>query len=309
MKKYFSIILIIIALCPPLYSQRIIFQSDFENITLNSDSLPIHWARFDVDHNNPSIKWAVRDTSVSFGGPTRPQAHNSAKSLEIPWYAGNGGNDINDDWVFTDSFTVQQGDSLIFWMLIGSDTNFVAYIDSMQVWVAALQEPGGAAEKLATIISNRDSLGHALNNNVWTIHKFSLNSVIGYQIFLGFRYYMNISVDGLWCNIDDMFIGNHSAIGIKKISSNIPVTFNLYQNYPNPFNPTTTFQFDLPRKEFVNIVLYNTLGQQLKTLLNEQKDAGSYKVDFNGSDLASGTYFYKITAGDFVKTNKMVLVK
>ena len=210
------ILLTLTLFCPVLYSQRIIFQSDFENITLNSDSLPANWVRFDVDHNNPSIKWAVRDTSVNFGGNTRPKAHNSAKSLEIPWYAGSGGNNINDDWVFTDSFTVQQGDSLIFWMLIGSDTTFSAYLDSMQVWIAILNQPGGAVIKLATIISNRDSLGHALNNNEWTIHKFSLNSVIGYQIYLAFRYYMDISLDGLWCNIDDIFIIYGNAVRIVK---------------------------------------------------------------------------------------------
>jgi len=114
--------------------------------------------------------------------------------------------------------------------------------------------------------------------------------------------------DNLRINI--IFIAqNFSTPYLKKIGSNLPVTYNLYQNYPNPFNPTTTFQFDLPRKEFVNIELFDVLGQKVKTLLNEQKDAGSYKIDFNGSNLSSGTYFYKITAGDFVKTNRMVLVK
>jgi hypothetical protein len=151
MKKIFFTILILFFASSILYSQRIIFQSDFENIPLNSDSLPIGWVKFDEDHNNPAIGWAVRDTSVNFGGNTRPRAHNSAHSLEIPWYSGQGGNNIDDDWAITDSFTVHQGDSLIFWMLIGSDSTFQPYLDTMQVLVCIYPDPAIPATKLATL--------------------------------------------------------------------------------------------------------------------------------------------------------------
>jgi hypothetical protein len=305
MKKILLIFLLLLILCPYIYSQRILFQSDFETIPLNADSLPNGWARFDEDHINPAIKWAVRDTACNFGGNTRVRTNNySAKSLEIPWYAGNGGNFINDDWVFTDSLRIQSGDSLIFWMLIGSDTVFQNFSDSMQVLVSPLQTPVGSIEtKLATIIAPDT------NSNVWTIHKFSLSAFAGQVVYVVFRYYMDVSDNGLWCNIDDMFIGNRSAIGVQLIGTNVPFKFGLGQNYPNPFNPKTTINFDIAKSVDVKISIFNLLGQEVNTLVNQYMPAGSYKVDFDASNYASGTYYYRIITGDFVDTKKMVLVK
>ena len=307
MKKLLYIFLLLMFISPVLYSQRIIFQSDFENITLNSDSLPTGWLRYDDDQNYPPIKWAVRDTSCRFGaGNTRVRAIGS-KSLEIPWYAGQGGTNINDDYVFTDTFTVRTGDSLIFSMLIGSDSTFQPYLDSMQVGYGIIPDPV-VFTKLATYRSN-DSAGVPLNNNDWTVYKISLNSLAGQQIALAWRYYMNISVDGLWCNIDNVFIGNRSAIGIQQINSEVPMRFDLRQNYPNPFNPVTNIEFDVAKTEQVNLVIFNSLGQEVATLVNQQLTPGTYKYDFNASGLPSGAYFYRITAGNFVKTNKMILSK
>jgi hypothetical protein len=310
MKRTILLIILISGFAMMLPAQRIVFQSDFENITLQSpDSIPAGWWKADIDHNNSNVGWAVRDTSCNFGGNTRVRANNySRKSLEIPWYAGNGGNMINDDWVWTDSFTVRQGDSLIFWMLIGSDTTFTAYLDSMQVYICSDQDPVFAIAKLAKIVSN-DSEGVPLATNMWTEHKFNLSQWAGQKIYIGFRYNMNILIDGLWCNIDDLFIGNRSPIGIKPIGSNVPKSYALRQNYPNPFNPTTNIEFDLPKGENVKITLFNSVGQDVTTILNEFKAAGSYKIDFNASNLPSGAYYYTINAGDFRQTKKMVLVK
>jgi hypothetical protein len=306
MKKLFFTILFLILLSPLVFSQRIIFQSDFETIPLNSDSLPANWLRFDDDGINPAIKWAVRDTSVNFGGNTRPRAI-GRRSLEIPWYAGNGGSFINDDYAFTDTFTVRAGDSLIFWMLIGSDSTFSPYLDTMQVGYSVVPDPA-FYNRIITYKSN-DSAGVPLNNNVWTIHKLSLNALVGQRIALAFRYYMDVSGDGLWCNIDNVFIGNHSAIGIQPISTEVPERFDLKQNYPNPFNPVTNIEFDIAKTGNVNLVVYNSLGQTVSTLVDQELKAGTYRYDFNASSLPSGSYFYRLTAGSFVKTNKMILIK
>jgi photosystem II stability/assembly factor-like uncharacterized protein len=88
-----------------------------------------------------------------------------------------------------------------------------------------------------------------------------------------------------------------------------PHTFTLSQNYPNPFNPTTTIDYSIPKESFVTIKVYDALGREIKTLVNEIKIAGNYNVLFNGSNLASGIYFYKMQAGDFVQTKKLVLLK
>ncbi|NOS85272.1 MAG: T9SS type A sorting domain-containing protein [Ignavibacteria bacterium] len=98
-------------------------------------------------------------------------------------------------------------------------------------------------------------------------------------------------------------------------SSNIPRVFKLSQNYPNPFNPVTKINYDLPKDSKINIVIYDILGREVKRLVNnELKTAGSYIVDFNASNYASGVYFYRIEAEEpngnkFVDSKKMVLLK
>lgn len=94
----------------------------------------------------------------------------------------------------------------------------------------------------------------------------------------------------------------------------LPKTFALAQNFPNPFNPSTKIGFDVPKKAHVTLAIYNVLGQQVRTLINEELDAMSYHVIWEGDDdsgakVASGMYFYKIIAADFVKSRKMMLVK
>ena len=85
--------------------------------------------------------------------------------------------------------------------------------------------------------------------------------------------------------------------------------FQLYQNYPNPFNPVTIINYSLPLKSQVEIVIYNTLGEQIEQIVNEEKEAGSYQIEFDATVLPSGIYFYKLQAGFFVETKKMVLMK
>jgi hypothetical protein len=98
-------------------------------------------------------------------------------------------------------------------------------------------------------------------------------------------------------------------INVHTISSEVPKSYNLYQNYPNPFNPVTRIKFDIPKKAFVSLKVFNILGKEVADLLNETKTAGSYAADFNGQGLASGIYFYRITAGDYTQTKRMVIVK
>jgi hypothetical protein len=92
-------------------------------------------------------------------------------------------------------------------------------------------------------------------------------------------------------------------------SSEIPEKFNLEQNYPNPFNPTTTIDFRIADPEFVSLKVYNILGNEVASLVNEVKPEGKYTVTFNASSLSSGTYFYKLQAGSIAETRKMILLK
>ncbi|MFN3872464.1 MAG: T9SS type A sorting domain-containing protein [Ignavibacterium sp.] len=89
----------------------------------------------------------------------------------------------------------------------------------------------------------------------------------------------------------------------------IPTTFSLEQNFPNPFNPTTTIQYSLPQAEDVTLKIYNLLGEEVKTLVNDYQQAGKHSVQFNSNNLASGIYFYRLQAGSFIQTKKMILIK
>lgn len=92
-------------------------------------------------------------------------------------------------------------------------------------------------------------------------------------------------------------------------SDSLPVEFILYQNYPNPFNPSTTIYFSLPQYQFVTLKIYDILGREISTLINEEKQPGNYKETFDGSNLSSGVYYYQMKAGKFVETKKLILLK
>ncbi|MEI7485395.1 MAG: choice-of-anchor V domain-containing protein [Ignavibacteriota bacterium] len=92
-------------------------------------------------------------------------------------------------------------------------------------------------------------------------------------------------------------------------NQNIKKDFKLYQNYPNPFNPSTSIKFDVPKAGDVKIVVYDAAGKEMQTLVNSVFQQGSYETSFNGSNLNSGVYFYKITANGFTETKRMLLIK
>ncbi|HSW54311.1 MAG TPA: T9SS type A sorting domain-containing protein [Ignavibacteriaceae bacterium] len=85
--------------------------------------------------------------------------------------------------------------------------------------------------------------------------------------------------------------------------------FSLSQNYPNPFNPTTSLQYAIGSRQFVTLKVYDLLGREVATLVNEEKSAGEYEVEFNAATLPSGIYFYQLKAGQYSETKKMILLK
>lgn len=89
----------------------------------------------------------------------------------------------------------------------------------------------------------------------------------------------------------------------------LPHHYSLGMNYPNPFNPSTIIRFAIPRETHVILKIYNLLGREVETLLNEKRTAGVYDVNVDGSKLTSGVYFYRLVAGNFVQTKKMVIVR
>ena len=88
-----------------------------------------------------------------------------------------------------------------------------------------------------------------------------------------------------------------------------PLVYELAQNYPNPFNPTTKIEYSIPLQSQVELKIYNVVGQEVATLVNEVQKSGIHSAKFNASNLASGIYFYRLVAGNFTSVKKMVLVK
>ena len=96
---------------------------------------------------------------------------------------------------------------------------------------------------------------------------------------------------------------------VENLNSDVPQEFSLSQNYPNPFNPTTKIRFALPKSSFAKVVVYDILGREVETLINEQLNAGTYEVSWNAVNYPSGVYYYKLSAGEFSQTRKAVLIK
>jgi len=104
------------------------------------------------------------------------------------------------------------------------------------------------------------------------------------------------------------------VINVENIENSFVNDFRLDQNYPNPFNPVTKIKYEIPGQArndnaLVTLKVYDILGREVATLVNEEKPAGEYEVEFNGSALTSGIYFYQLKAGEFSETKKMILLK
>lgn len=117
----------------------------------------------------------------------------------------------------------------------------------------------------------------------------------------------------------DLFAGTDNGVwkrplaeivsSVEGFLTDLPAEFKLNQNYPNPFNPTTTIRFALPKSQRAQLRVYNTLGQEVATLVNEDKPAGTYSIEWNAGTVASGVYFYQLKAGGYSATRKLLLLK
>jgi len=116
------------------------------------------------------------------------------------------------------------------------------------------------------------------------------------------------------CVIDGIVYGDTTVVSVEDETPNLPTEFSLSQNYPNPFNPSTIIRYEIPERSFVTLKVYDILGNEIATLINEEKPARSYEVEFNSlsgkfRNLPSGVYFYRLTSGKFADTKKLILLK
>jgi hypothetical protein len=132
---------------------------------------------------------------------------------------------------------------------------------------------------------------------------------------------ISIQMDAQWnyfdrTGLDNFSVSPYSTGTVQGLFLVKTLQYELYQNYPNPFNPTTKINYQLPQSGFVTLNIYNILGREVATLVNEQKNQGRHSVEFDASKLPSGVYFYRLRAtpgggqaGDFIQTKKMILLK
>ncbi|MCU7490909.1 MAG: T9SS type A sorting domain-containing protein [Ignavibacteria bacterium] len=143
----------------------------------------------------------------------------------------------------------------------------------------------------------------------WTVYNKINSRIIDRNV-------ISIAVDQL----DNKWIGTYKGLDVfredgviltdvKKDNASLPESFSLSQNYPNPFNPSTTINYSIPESRMVTLKVYDMLGKEVSTLLNEYKTAGNHSVQFNASSLPSGIYIYTIQAGAFRDSKKLMLLK
>jgi hypothetical protein len=137
-----------------------------------------------------------------------------------------------------------------------------------------------------------------------TTRRIQITQPGNYQVFVNYGMGYMGSLIKIVLNIQNPC----ESIGITNISGTA-VSYKLFQNYPNPFNPATRIKFDIPVTGFVSLKIYNVMGWEVESLVNENLREGSYEVEFNGMNKASGIYYYKIITENFQEVKKMILVK
>lgn len=215
--------------------------------------------------------------------------------------ASGGSSGPCDQWLITKQVqNIQTTDTLSFWL-----RKFGNYIENFDVKISTTT-PTVSAMTITLMSQN-----YAAADSGWVLHKYALGSYVtpGANIYIGFREYVsNVAIDGASFSLDLVRVSSQST-GITLNQGEIPANYFIEQNYPNPFNPETNIKFGLPKSGNVKLAVYDITGKEVAVLLNDFKQAGSYIFSFNGSNLSSGVYFYRIVSGDFADTKRMILVK
>ncbi|MCX6156851.1 MAG: M14 family zinc carboxypeptidase [Ignavibacteriae bacterium] len=154
---------------------------------------------------------------------------------------------------------------------------------------------------------------NGLDSSTWKLQSFNISSIVNGSTNMLVRFRDSCDSGVNW---DGWYVDNINVTAFQTVPTSVgnnggvlPVKYELNQNYPNPFNPVTKINFALPKDGFVKITIFDLLGREVRTLVNESKTAGYYSVDFSGENLSSGFYFYKMESASYVETKKMMLIK
>jgi photosystem II stability/assembly factor-like uncharacterized protein len=270
-------------------------RQDNINISSNWNDF-ILYSCFFTDKNNG---WSVGANGVLL------KTTNAGESWNIAW----GNLDPNNFWVYTylyDVCFVDQNTGFITGTIERGITNASLFLKTTNggiTWDTSdvsfpYQNKIYFKDKLRGYLFGWDSFATTDGGNVW--QRISPKAISGF------------AADGnfLWATgTGGSLYRNMVTPGSAEDYGSVVQSFSLYQNYPNPFNPVTVINFDLRSSGRVTIKIYDVLGREIKTLVDEERSAGKYKIFFDGRGLASGVYYYTLTAGNKRETKKMMLVK
>jgi len=249
--------------------------------------------------NNPDVGWSVSLSGDGNTAMTGGPYDNFSYQYGASWI-----------YVHTDTGWAQDGSKLF-------ETGYTT--DEHQGWSVSLSSDGNTALIGAQGDNGGVGAGYVLSRSgdTWSLvgSKFAGNDAAGaaqqgYSAALSGDAgtailggpYDNSDTGAVW-----VFVRSTSAV--NQTAPAVPASFELGQNYPNPFNPTTKIQLTLADRQLTIVNVYDVLGRKVATLLNEVKDPGTYTVEFNATGLASGVYYYRMAAGSFVQTKKLLLLR
>jgi len=238
-------------------------------------------------------------------------------------FAGTGGGKIfrstDNGFGFNQVYASPLSSSKV--KVLASDSNNVVYAGLDTGGILISTDNGNTWTQSTFTYSNVNVIIFSSNGNIFVgtgengVYQSIDNGSNWNQINTGLT---NTSINALvFDNNNYLYCGTNGSsvfrtvhpIGIQNLSSEIPNSFSLQQNYPNPFNPSTQIEFSIPYNSYVKLTVFDIMGREISVLVNEKLNAGTYKADFDGSNLSSGIYFYKLEADGFTESRKMMLIK
>ena len=275
-------------------------QYNFNTMQKTTDGRYFNYARLaSISKNSAAIVYGIGDirlngVNILFEPKSDTITISTAKDLT--------------DAMKTESFSLSQDSKLDF-----SDCSYIINRDSSEInvskilpYIELVNASNGAAVKVKDIsFIEKDTI------DAKTYYALNCTSVSKGEYYLRVNFDTNEKLEYCLsdCIYEENSLGKKQYKEISSVDNLLPTEYALEQNFPNPFNPSTTIKYQLPKDGLVTLKIYDILGREVATLVNEEKIAGKYQVNFNASSLASGVYIYKLQAGDFVSSKKMLLLK
>lgn len=293
-------------------NSQVRLQEDFE--TSDSTRLPTGWSKwneagFPID---PNSHWLVADTGRAIPGINTirlTRARSGFKAARVSWVAGvdtvSGALRVADAWLVTRRIrNVGANDSLVFWATGGNGGTTGTYFpDTIKILIDVQDSlPPNIGFQIALITWRNDT-----PYGVFRRYAYHVGAAAGQDLFVAFRYNMDVAVDGFVVHLDDVLVKG-PATDVRQ-NPGLPNELSLAQNYPNPFNPSTRIEWGVPSLSRVTLKLYDVLGREIGTLVNAEMEPGFYSTAWDATGYPAGAYFYSLQVGSQRITKRLVLLK